>query len=195
MDTPLTQQPSGGRWELFFADLEGIAADAEAADLYGEVAERARGEHGRLRLVDRLRPAIGHPVTVHTGAAGRVKGALVAVGPDWLLVAEAGRRETLVPVHAVSAVTGLGALSAVPGSEGRLGARLGMRYALRALVRNREVVAVTVSGGAVSYGTFDRVGADFIELAEHDPTEYRRRDAVRDVRVFPLHAIVLVRPV
>src|SRR6266550_4315951 len=76
------------RWERLFADLE-AQADAVAANEFDtEVAERTRIEVGKLRLVDRLRPAAGHPVQVSCKGAGLVGGRLDRVGADWLLLVD-----------------------------------------------------------------------------------------------------------
>ncbi|MBX6389900.1 MAG: hypothetical protein IRZ08_13045 [Frankia sp.] len=187
------------RWEALFADLEAQWEAAEAAELTAEVAERARREAGYLRLADRLRPAVGHPVRLDVSAGypgperGTLAGRLVALGADWLLVAEATGAETLVPLRSVLGVRGLPGESAPPGHEGRVGARLDLRYALRGLARDRSGCQVVLADGRTVTGTVDRVGADFLELAEHPPGEYRRPRAVREGRLIPLPAVALLR--
>jgi hypothetical protein len=47
--------------------------------------------------------------------------------------------------------------------------------------------------GTTVDGTFDRVGADFVELAEHARGEPRRAAAVSRVRTVPLAAVAVVR--
>jgi hypothetical protein len=177
-----------------FADLEAGADAAEWAELAAEVADRTRGEVGRLRMVDRLRAAIGHRVGLTLVGAPPLSGILREVGPDWLLLAETALPEVLVALPAVCGVGGLGALSAQPGSEGRVVAKLDLRYALRRLARDRARIAVTLANGAVLSGTCDRVGADFFELAEHAAGEPRRAGAVRQVIMVPVSAFVLARP-
>lgn len=181
------------RWDELFDDLEAQFGEAETADLAAEVTDRSRRELSLLRLVDRLRPVIGGPVSLRLVGAGVIEGELRAIGPDWLLLAEVGRREALVAAHAVISVGGLAAQSAVPHSEGQVAARLDLAYALRGIVRDRSAVALTLIDGSTAIGTLDRVGADFVELAEHAPGEPRRPDAVRAVRAYPLTSLVVVR--
>ena len=186
--------PAPGRWERLFADHEGMAEADEWAELAAEVQERSRGEIGQVRLTDRIRAAAGHQVEVMLRTGEPLRGVVSDSGPDWLLLAEAGARETLVATQAVEFVSGLGALSASPGSEGRVAASLGLRYALRRLVRGRERVTVTLAGGSCLPGTLDRVGSDYVEIAEHEIGEFRRRSAVRAVHTVPLGALVCLRP-
>ncbi|MDX6199125.1 MAG: hypothetical protein QOJ79_2276 [Actinomycetota bacterium] len=181
------------RWEALFGDLEAQAEALAAAELHAEVADRTRREQGLLRLVDRLREAEGHPLAVTVAGAGVVHGRLLDAGTDWLLLAETGARELLVPLASVLGVTGIGVRTAVPGSEGEVGRRLDLRWALRGLARDRAGVAVVLRDGSTVSGTLDRVGADHVDLAEHPPGEARRAVAVRQVRVVPLDAIALLR--
>ena len=181
------------RWEELFADLDAQVEAAEAADLAAEVSDRTRRETGLLRLVDRLRAGVGAQLLVSVRGAGPVHGRLCDAGADWLLLEEAGRRELLLPMASVLAVSGLGARSEVPGSEGEVARRLDLRWALRGLARSRAGVQVVLVDGAVLAGTLDRVGADHVDLAEHAPGEARRASAVRQVRLLPLEALGAVR--
>ncbi len=181
------------RWERLFADLEAQAESLAAAEFEEEVSERTRVEVGRLRLVDRLRPAVGHPVRVACLGVDPLRGRLVRVGADWLLIAETPASETLIPLAAILSIGGLGALSTVRGSEGRVGARLGLRHAMRGLARDRCAVQAALVEGSIVAGTIDRVGDDFVEIAEHDQCEPRRAGSVRQVRTVPTAALALVR--
>jgi hypothetical protein len=181
------------RWDELFDDLEAQLAAARAEELASEVADRTRREVARLRLVDRLRPAVDHPVTVALPGQLSISGRLLQVGSDWLLVAEDREREALVMIGAVLGVSGLGTLSAEPGSEGRVVARLGAAHALRGIARDRAPVAAALVDGSCVFGTIDRVGADFVEIAEHAPGEPRRRGDVRAVRTVPMAAVAAVR--
>jgi len=181
------------RWDELFDDLEAQFGEAETADLAAEVTDRTRRELSLLRLVDRLRPVIGHPLTLRLAGAGLIEGELRAVGPDWLLLAEAGGREALVVAPALLWIGGLAAQTAIPHGEGQVGARLDLAYALRGVVRDRSAVTLTLVDGSTASGTLDRVGADFVEVAEHAPGELRRHDAVRAVRTYPLTSLAVVR--
>lgn len=182
------------RWEDLFGDLEAQLAEAERAELAGEVADRSRRELARLRLVDRLRAVVDRPVEVTVHGAGRLVGRLVDVAPEWLLLEERGGPSTLVPLAAVLAVAGLGARAEDPTGEGAVVARLGLGVALRAVARDRSPVALVLVDGGVLSGTIDRVGADHLDLAEHAPGELRRAREVRGVRSVPFAAIGAVRP-
>jgi hypothetical protein len=181
------------RWQALFDDLEAQVEAAEVAELQAEVADRTRRELALLRVVDRLRAAEGHPLSVSVEGAGVVHGRLVDAGPDWALLEETGGRELLVPLAAVLGVTGLSARSGVPGEEGEVGRNLDLRWALRGLARNRAGVTVVLRDGASVSGTLDRVGADHVDVAEHGPGEARRASAVRQVRLIPLPAVGLLR--
>ncbi len=181
------------RWESLFDDLEGQLEAEEAAELVAEVADRTRREVARLCLVDRLRAAVGAPLVVYVLGCGAIRGSLDVMRADCLLLTDDAGRSCLVPMHAVAGVSGLARESDEPGGDGVVAGRLDLRYALRGLARSRETVTVTVTDGSQGAGTIDRVGADFIELAEHDPGEPRRASAVRVLRTVPTAAIALVR--
>ena len=181
------------RWEALFGDLEAQGEQMAAAELHAEVADRTRREQGLLGLVDRLRETEGHPLAVTVWGAGSVHGRLLDAGTDWLLLEETGGREVLVPLTAVLGITGVGARTAAPDSEGEVGRRLDLRWALRGLARDRAGVAVVLRDGATVTGTLDRVGADHVDVAEHAPGEPRRAGAVRQVRVVPVSALALLR--
>lgn len=178
------------RWSQLFADLEVHAWALAAADEREEIAERTRIEAGRLALTDRLRPAAGQMLDVRCLGAGPLRGRLDRIGVDWLLLAEPPGG-ALVPIAAVTAVAGLGRRSRLAGGE--LDRRLGLRSVLRGLVRDRAALRLTLVDGTPLAGTADRVGADFLEVAEHPMDEHRHADSVRRVWTLPLARIAVIR--
>lgn len=145
------------RWTALFADLEGELAGEEARDLDDEVRDRARREHGRLALADRLAAQHGREITVHTQGAGAVRGRLTDASKDWLLVGD-----TLVPRTAILAVDGLGPAAAEPDAAPK--APLPVGYALRALAREHHEVRATLLDGRTVTGGIDRVGRDHVDI-------------------------------
>jgi hypothetical protein len=180
------------RWEQLFADLEAQGAAQERAAEQAEESSRARAEHGRVLLADRLRGAVDREVTLRCRGA-ELSGRLVDVGVDWLLLVDGQGRELLVATAAVTAVGGLVAGTAPATDQGEVARRLDLRRALRGLARDRSPVSCLLADGGLLTGTLDRVGADFVELAEHPLDEPRRRSAVSAVRALPLAAVVAVR--
>jgi hypothetical protein len=183
------------RWEALFADLEGQLSAADAADLDGEVRDRARREVARLRLADRGRSAVGTDLTVGLGAAGVAVGGLRRAGPDWWLLAGPGTAEQVVSLDAVTWVAGLPAGATDPESVSAVAARLGLGHVLRGVARDRASVTVVLRDGVSLTGTIDRVGADFLDLAEHAPEEARRTAAVRATRTVTFGGLAVVRAV
>jgi anti-sigma-K factor RskA len=183
------------RWQQLFADLQAQFEEAEAAAERAESASRVRAELGAVRLADRLRGALGSAVTLRCRGAGPVTGVLADCGPDWLLLDGDRGTELLVAAAAVLEVSGLGRRTAVPAEATPVQARLDLRRALRALARDRSAVVLVLEDGAVLTGTIDRVGADFVELADHPAGELRRPGAVRGVRAVVIEAVVVVRTV
>lgn len=181
------------RWESLFADLEAQMEHMEASELTSEVADRTRREVARFRLIDRIRPAFGHPLTVTTLGGGQIAGRVAGIGADWVLLAEDRLHECLVPLDAVTGIVGLGGLSAVPGSEGRVAAKLTLAYALRGVARDRAYVVITMRDASIVTGTIDRVGTDFFEMAEHGPYDMRRNREIWGIRTVPFTGISFIR--
>jgi hypothetical protein len=181
------------RWDSLFGDLEAQAESIELAERMGEVEERARIESAQLRLFDRLWPALGSPVRLHLVSGTQVSGRLTRMGAHWLLVDEAGGRQALVPLGAVGAVAGLGRLAAPPNTLGAVESRLGLTHALRGIARDRSAVRLELLDGRTMDGTIDRVGADFVELAEHAVGVARRPGEVREVLLVAVSALAVIR--
>ncbi|HKE50867.1 MAG TPA: hypothetical protein VKE25_05110 [Actinomycetes bacterium] len=186
------------RWEELFADLTAEFEALESAELAAEVSDRTRREQALIRLVDRLRVAESGAVavTLQTPEGDRtVTGRLVDVGPDWLLMGRADAPvEVLIPLSAVGTVIGLPSGALEPGSEGHVKARLGLAHVLRGIARDRAAVCLAIrAGGSTLTGTIDRVGADYLDLAEHAPDEPRRAGNVRGQRTVPFTAILFIQ--
>ena len=180
------------RWEALFADLEAEAEALDRDELHAEVADRTRREAALLRLQDRLATTPGTRVGVRVVGVGQLRAAMLSAGPDWMLLEEGGR-ELLVPTDAVLTVTGVGRHSAVPGSEGPVGRKLNFAYMLRALARDRAGLSLVLRDATTLSGTLDRVGADYLEVAEHPAGESRRAGTVRAVSLIRQDAIALIR--
>jgi hypothetical protein len=180
------------RWDELFADLEREWRALGDAERQAEIAERTRAEFAQVRLVDRLRGSEGRHVRLTIREGRPVSGELTRVGADFALLA-ADRRETLVPLHAVGAVTGLGSAAVSEPEVGAVPARLGLGSVLRRIAADRSVVTLVGTDGVTRSGTVQRVGADFLELAEHVVDELPRARHTRGVVLVPLSALVLLR--
>jgi len=183
------------RWQQLFADLQAQFEQEEVSAERAEAGSRARAEVGGLLLADRVRGAVGAPVALTVRGAGQVVGDLVELGADWLLVSDDLGRDVLVASTAVRAVAGLGRRTAASETPGPVCARLDLRRALRGLARDRATVQLVLDDGSVLVGTVDRVGADYLELAEHAVDAARRAEAVQGVRAVVLSAVAVVRTV
>jgi len=181
------------RWDELFGDLEGQLDAFAAAETEAEVADRARRELALLRLVDRLRPLREARVGLVVQGAGQVRGIVRDVGSTWVLLDEAPGTEALVPLAAVLTVSGLARVSAVAGEEGHVVRRLGLAHVMRGLARDRSPVAMTLVNGHRLTGTIDRVGAHFLELADHAPGQARRQGEVRGVLAIAHSAVALIQ--
>jgi len=177
------------RWDELFDDLEAQFAAQNAAELAGEVADRTRRERALVELADRLVARLGHPLVVHLTGGSTHRGVLTDVAQQWLVL----QGPVLVPVGAITGVTGLSTGAVTTGREG-VRRRISLGSALRAVARDRSPVQVGLVDGALPAGTLDAVGADHVDLAEHHPDEPRRAGVVRSVRTIPFAAVAWVRP-
>ena len=179
------------RWEQLFGDLEGPWEAEVRRDLDQEVADRTRRERATIDLFERLAASVEAEVGLRLVAGPPLRGALADVGDGWLLLGgDRGGQSALVPLTAVTAVTGLG----VRAAEAKLARRFGFGYALRGLSRDRAVVALTDVSGAVATGTIDAVGRDCFDLSEHAPDEPRRPENVTGRRLVPFTAVACLQP-
>ena len=178
------------RWEGLFADLEGQLAAEQRRERDDEVAERTRRERALVTLPGRLAAAVGAPCGSASSAAGRSTATCTTCGEDWVL-ARTHRRARGARADGRRGHR-CGPWGRSPRSA-RTARRFGLGYALRALSRDRATVAVSlVGGGRPLLGTIDAVGADHLDLAEHDEGVPRRRENVRAVATVPFAALVAV---
>lgn len=185
------------RWQNLFADLEGELDALEAAERWGEVAERTRAELAVLAWADRLADA-GREVALELLGGGTVHGEVAVVGAGWAVLA-ATRRSVpgpvaLVRLDAVLSAQGLGHRSRVP-ARSEVARRLSFAAALRRVARDRSAVALGLVDGRRLVGTLDAVGADHLDLAEHPADEPRRPARVSRVLTVPLAAVASVSAV
>ena len=180
------------RWDRLFDDLQAqMDADGQR-ELDLEVSDRTRRERAQVGLHERLMAHRGLGVELRLAAGVVVSGNVADAGSDWLLVDDPGDRGSLVPFGAIVSINGLG-VRAATGSGVATAKRFGLGYALRGLSRDRSVVSLTDTGGSVTTGTIDAVGADALDLSEHPADVARRAMNIVARRVIPFTAIVVVR--
>lgn len=170
--------------------LAGIVAEADAAADAAddaEIIELERAARADRRLLGRFMDAGAVRVEIVGGEL--VDARVVAVGRDVVVLTDE-TSDWAIPIWGVTAVVGLGAdpLRAVAKME-----RLGILAVARSWARERDVVRVHRVGAGPLDGTLDSVGADHVDLAEHDPGEPRRSAAVRRHVTVPVGAISAIR--
>jgi hypothetical protein len=181
------------RWDRLFDDLEAQLARSEHEEFAAEVSDRTRREIAQVHLLDRLRRAVGTPLDLTIDGAGAVHGVVRRVGQGWLLVEVASQPEAVVTGHAILAVRGLPVAAVEPGSIGVVESRLDFGHIMRGIARDRTQMTVVLRDGSSLFGTVDRVGADFVDLAEHALGEPRRVADVSGRRTVPYAAICVLR--
>jgi hypothetical protein len=179
------------RWQDLFADLEAQASSLERADEDQEIAERTRGELAHVSLLSRLRANVGRRITVRISGAGELSGQLQRVGADWLLIATTD--EIVVPLAALLGVVDLSPSAVSDEGVSVVASRLRMTSVLRSVARDRSAVRIVLRDGSPVFGTLDRVGADFVDVAVHDLGEAPRPRQVRSRATLALAAIACVR--
>jgi hypothetical protein len=179
------------RWRRLFEDLEGQAAALDEAALRNEVADRTRAELAGVWLGRRLHAALGRTVELRLRGDAIVRGTLTGWGPDWLLV-EAGD-DVMISMGAIVTAGRIGADASAPAGIGLVESRTPITAVLRAVARDRSVVAIRLVDGSQIVGTPDRVGADWVDIAAHDEGDAPRAAAVQGRWTVPLTAISTVR--
>lgn len=180
------------RWDDLFADLERQWDALAAGERVAEIADRTRAEFAQVSLVDRLRGSEGRPVRIVSRCGQIVSGDLSRVGADFVLLT-LPRHECVMPVAAIGSVAGLGAEAVSAEVVGPVSSRLGLGSVLRRIAADRSSVTVLGPDGQSRSGTLQRVGSDFLELAEHPLDEGLRPEHLRRPTLVPFAAVVLLR--
>jgi hypothetical protein len=180
------------RWDRLFDDLGAQFEAAADEDFAAEIADRTRRERALIGLAERFTTARGTAIDVTAAGAGPISGVLRRSGPGWLLLDLGAGREALVATTAVSTVRRLPTSAAITAATTLVAARLDLGHLLRAIARDRSPVSVTMRDAAILTGTIDRVGADYLDLAEHPPDVPRRPAEVTGVRTVALTALAIV---
>lgn len=174
-----------------FDDLEaefeaGLRREAEQ-----ETVAAVRAELGSTVLWEQLARRAGTEVVAFAGGRA-LRGDVVASYPEFLVLRAAGGAEHLIrygPAVTFALPAEPPALRPAPGPAVR---RYQLALALRELARRREPVRVALGDGTSVDGTIEAVGSDYLEIAEHDPGEARRRAAVRARRFLGFAAVAAV---
>lgn len=145
------------RWDELFAELEAEMDGLEAGVNDDETHEMAVAEAGSVKLADRMRAAWRTRLTLGLSSGERQEGEVVDVGADWVLL-RTGQRQTLVPVAAISWISGLGRVAPTPDGVER---ELRLTHALRALAQAEEPVRIAVANRDL-VGVIVHVGADHL---------------------------------
>jgi hypothetical protein len=142
-------------------------------------------------LWEQLARRIGSEAAVVAGAR-TFRGTVVASYPEFLVLRAAAGTERLIrfgPAVSVALPAEPPVLRPAPDAAAR---RYQFALALRELSRRREPVRVELVDATRCDGTIDAVGSDYLEVAEHDLAEARRRVAVRARRFVGFAAVVAV---
>jgi hypothetical protein len=164
----------------------GLRREAEQESLAA-----VRAEVGATVLWEQLARPIGTEATAFAGARA-VRGSVVASYPEFLVLRATDGTDHLIrygPAVSVALPPEPPALRPAPPAAAR---RYQFVLALRELARRREPVRVELADGTSCDGTIESVGSDYLEVAEHDLGEARRRAAVRARRFVGVAAVVAV---
>ncbi|GAA1055687.1 hypothetical protein GCM10017608_23410 [Agromyces luteolus] len=188
------------RWDRLFDDLESQLDHDRLEEARSLAIETERARIGRLGLRDRIAAmtrADGGAVRLALVDATSVQLRPTAFGRDWIGGVPDGRpgSQCVVPVAAIAAVSASrrqveAGLAPQTASTGII-ERIGLAFALRDLGRRRAGVELRTLDG-LAHGTIDRVAADHLDLALHEPGAPRREREVRGYRLVPFARITVV---
>lgn len=182
------------RWERLLADLVTAEEARQRAAMLGEATERARTETARVTLVDRLRAAEGHRLVFEVDGPQRCAGVLAGIGPGWLVLEDDAVQWMLALRHVVWVDELPPFVAPQPqGAARQVYQRLGLTHVLRGIAADRSGVRIGVGRSDPVYGTIDRVGADFVDVAVHPVGEPRRSRQVTGHRTIAIDAVRYVQ--
>ena len=120
-------------WDALLADLESRFDAERRAEIAAASADLAEAELAGIRILDRLRNAVGAELHMRTLSGFAVDGRLLKAGGEVLVIDEGEGLRTLVPVRAIAVVSSLPGPAPVadPARGGSGGS--GLTAALRAL--------------------------------------------------------------
>jgi hypothetical protein len=168
----------------------GLRREAEQESLAA-----VRAEVGATVLWEQLARRVGAEAAVFAGTRA-FRGSVVASYPEFLVLRATDGTEHLIrygPAGSVALPAEPSTLRPAPVAAAR---RYQLALALREFARRREPVRVELVDGTSCDGTIESVGSDYLEVAEHDLGEARRRAAVRARRFvgFPAGVAVTLPP-
>jgi hypothetical protein len=146
---------------------------------------------GETVLWEQFARRAGTQAVAHA-AGRRFRGVVIARYPEFLVLHNSDGTEHLIgygPATSVAFPAEPATLQPAPAGAAR---RYRLSLALRELARRREPVRVELLDGGRIDGTIEVVGSDYLEIAEHDPGEARRRRAVKARRFLGLDAVAAV---
>jgi hypothetical protein len=193
MDEP--EQPDQAASPAMRRVFEELEAEFEAGmrlEAEQETVAALRAEIGETVLWEQLARRAGAHAVAHA-AGRRFRGVVVASYPEFLVLHDGEGAEHLIRYGPATSVA-LPAETATPLQPTPAAAtrRYRLAMALRELARRREPVRVELVDGGRVDGTIEAVGSDYLEIAEHDPGEARRRRAVKARRFVGLAAVAAV---
>ena len=174
-----------------FDELEAEFEDGLRREAEQETVAAVRAELGSTVLWEQLARRVGTEMVAFAGATV-LRGSAVASYPEFLVLRGADGAEHLIPYGPAVSVALPAEAAPLRPTPGPAVRRYQLALALRELARRREPVTVQLVDGTAVAGTIEAVGSDYLEVAEHDLGEARRRAAVRARRFIGLAAVVAV---
>jgi len=192
MDEPeQPDQAASPAMRRVFEELEAEFDAGQRREAEQETVAALRAEIGETVLWEQLARRAGTQAVAHAGSR-RFRGVVVASYPEFLVLHDGDGTEHLVrygPATSVALPAEAATLQPTPAGAAR---RYRLSLALRELARRREPVRIELVDGGRIDGTIEAVGNDYLEIAEHDPGEARRRRAVKARRFLGLAAVAAV---